>query len=104
MMLSCGGNDYLSVRDKAILSMLFETGIRCWELCCVKPDEIHDDYIVIVNGKNHKQRILSTRLNRPAGAIGVQSGRSLIKIMKKEEGRNQPARKSGGDCPAFVCL
>ncbi|EFB77282.1 hypothetical protein SUBVAR_04443 [Subdoligranulum variabile DSM 15176] len=27
-----------------------------------------------------------------------------IKIMKKEEGRNQPARKSGGDCPAFVCL
>ena len=27
MMSSCGGNDYLSVRDKAVLSTLFETGI-----------------------------------------------------------------------------
>ena len=58
MMSSCGGNDYLSVRDKAVLSTLFETGIRCWELCCVKPEDIHDDYIVITSGKNHKQRVV----------------------------------------------
>lgn len=58
MMLSCGGNDFLSVRDKAILSTLFETGMRCWELCCIKPDDIHEDYIVITSGKNHKQRVV----------------------------------------------
>ena len=58
MMISCGGNDFLSVRDKAILSTLFETGIRCWELCCVKPEDIHEDYIVITTGKNHKQRVV----------------------------------------------
>ena len=37
MMTTCGGNDFLSVRDRAVLSALFETGIRCWELCCIKP-------------------------------------------------------------------
>ena len=58
MMSSCGGNDFLSVRDKAVLSTLFETGIRCWELCCIKPEDIHDDYIVITSGKNHKQRVV----------------------------------------------
>ena len=53
---SCGGNDYLSVRDKAILTTLFETGIRCWELCCITPEDIHEDFIII-KGKHHKQRV-----------------------------------------------
>lgn len=57
MLVSCSGHDFLSVRDKAVLSVLFETGIRCWELCCITPDDIHDDFIVI-NGKNHKQRVV----------------------------------------------
>lgn len=57
MLVSCNGNDFLSVRDKAILSVLFETGIRCWELCCITPNDMHDDFIVI-NGKNHKQRVV----------------------------------------------
>ena len=47
----------MSLRDTAILTMFFETGIRCWELCCIKPEDIHDDYIII-NGKNHKQRVV----------------------------------------------
>lgn len=54
---SCKGNDYLSLRDAAIITLLFETGIRCWELCCVKANDIHDDYNII-NGKNHKQRVV----------------------------------------------
>lgn len=57
MLISCNGNDYLSVRDKAILSVLFETGIRCWELCCIKPEDMHEDFIII-NGKHHKQRVV----------------------------------------------
>ena len=57
MLSSCKGNDYLSLRDNAILSVLFETGIRCYELCCITPQDIHDDFIVI-NGKNHKQRVV----------------------------------------------
>ncbi len=57
MLKSCKGGDFLQVRDAAILTMLFETGIRCWELCCIRPADIHDDF-VIINGKNHKQRVV----------------------------------------------
>ena len=58
MMKSCKGGSFLQLRDAAVLTMFFETGIRCWELCCIKPSDIHDDYIKI-NGKNHKQRVVS---------------------------------------------
>lgn len=57
MLQSCKGYDYLSIRDAAILTTLFETGIRCWELCCIQKADIHDDFIII-NGKNHKQRVV----------------------------------------------
>ncbi|MGN0706933.1 MAG: tyrosine-type recombinase/integrase [Faecalibacterium sp.] len=54
---SCRGNDYLSVRNRTILTMLFETGIRCLELCSITDEDIHEDYIII-KGKNHKQRVV----------------------------------------------
>lgn len=57
MLQSCKGYSFLPIRDNAILTLLFETGIRCWELCCIRKGDIHDDYIVI-NGKNHKQRVV----------------------------------------------
>lgn len=57
MLQSCKGYDFISVRDAAILTALFETGIRCWELCCIKPGDVHDDFIII-SGKNHKQRVV----------------------------------------------
>jgi integrase/recombinase XerD len=58
MLKDCTGGDYISVRDKVVLTTLFETGVRCWELCCIKPEDIHDDYIIIAYGKNHKQRVV----------------------------------------------
>lgn len=57
MLQSCKGCDYMQMRDTAILTMLFETGIRCWELCCMRKEDIHEDFIII-NGKNHKQRVV----------------------------------------------
>ena len=57
MLKSCKGYDFLSIRDNAVLSTLFETGIRCWELCCIQREDIHEDFIVI-KGKNHKQRVV----------------------------------------------
>ena len=45
---------------------MFETGIRCWELCCIQKQDIHEDFIII-NGKNHKQRVVPiTRILRKA--------------------------------------
>ena len=57
MLQSCKGYDFLQVRDAAVLMALFETGIRCWELCCIQKKDIHEDFIII-NGKNHKQRVV----------------------------------------------
>lgn len=57
MLKSCRGGDFISARDTAVLTMFFETGVRCWELCCIQKKDIHDDFIII-NGKNHKQRVV----------------------------------------------
>lgn len=58
MMQSCTGSDFVSIRDKAVLTTLFETEVRFLELCCIQSADIHDDFIVI-KGKNHKQRVVS---------------------------------------------
>lgn len=52
---NCKGPSFLSIRDAAILTMFFETGIRCLELCSIKEEDIRDGFILI-NGKNNKQR------------------------------------------------
>ena len=57
MMQSCKGGDFLQIRDAAVLTMFFETGIRCLELCFIQKKDIHEDFIII-NGKNHKQRVV----------------------------------------------
>ncbi len=57
MLESTRGNDFVSLRDTAILTMFLETGIRAFELFNLKKEHIHDDYILIY-GKNHKQRVV----------------------------------------------
>lgn len=53
---NCKGSSFLEVRDAAILTLFFETGIRCFELCQMRKEDIHEDFIII-NGKNNKQRV-----------------------------------------------
>lgn len=52
------GNDFTSIRNKTILYTLFETGIRCQELCDLMPEDVKESFILIRNGKNHKDRIV----------------------------------------------
>lgn len=55
-MLECySESDYISVRNKAIIAMLLDTGIRCYELCTLTNEAIKDNYIVIY-GKGKKER------------------------------------------------
>lgn len=55
LLAACNGNTFLPIRDTAILTLFFETGIRCFELCSIKKEDIKEDFILI-NGKNNKQR------------------------------------------------
>lgn len=50
-------NDYHAVKNKTIIMTLFETGIRCNELCSLRLEDIKNNYLVI-QGKNHKQRVV----------------------------------------------
>ena len=52
------GNDFFSIRDTAIITTFIETGIRCAELYSIQPKDINEDYIIIRNGKNHKERFV----------------------------------------------
>lgn len=54
---SCAGNNFYDIRDYAVLTVLFETGVRCFEMCGIKPEDIKEDYILI-RGKNNKQRVV----------------------------------------------
>ena len=52
------GLDYISIRNKVIIMMLFDTGIRLNELMTLKDEQIHEDYILI-HGKGDKERVVS---------------------------------------------
>lgn len=79
MLQSCRGHDYLSLRDYAILTLLFETGIRCWELCCIREEDIHNDFIII-NGKNHKQRVVPITPVLKKAMLRYESGKEKLRI------------------------
>ncbi|KAF5066185.1 Tyrosine recombinase XerD [anaerobic digester metagenome] len=58
-MLECyNGRTFLDVRNKTIIAMLFDTGIRLSELINLKEDNIKDDYILIKCGKGSKDRVV----------------------------------------------
>jgi integrase/recombinase XerD len=49
------GNDYLSIRNKCIVAMLVDTGIRNFELCTLKTNNLGETTIKIL-GKGDKER------------------------------------------------
>lgn len=52
------GADYLSVRNKTIITLLFDTGARCNEMIQMEPDDVAQDYIIIRHGKGNKERVV----------------------------------------------
>lgn len=51
------GSDYISIRNRMILMIFFDTGIRAAELINMKLDQIQDSYFVIY-GKGRKERVV----------------------------------------------
>ena len=51
------GNDYMSIRNNLIMTLLIDTGIRCSELCDLQMSDIRDTHIRIL-GKNKKERMI----------------------------------------------
>lgn len=51
------GMDYLSIRNRVIMMIFFDTGIRVSELTQMKTKQIQDNYFII-HGKGRKERIV----------------------------------------------
>lgn len=51
------GYQYMQIRNKAIMAMLLDTGIRNYELCCLDAAAVKQDYI-LVWGKGNKERVV----------------------------------------------
>ncbi|MCI2160964.1 MAG: tyrosine-type recombinase/integrase [Oscillospiraceae bacterium] len=51
------GYDYLNTRNKTIMCMFFDTGIRLNELITLTDEQVHADYILI-HGKGDKERVV----------------------------------------------
>ena len=51
------GRDYLSIRNRTILAMMFDTGMRINEVITMCADQIREDHI-IVHGKGNKERVV----------------------------------------------
>ncbi len=52
------GTDFLSVRNKTIIMLLFDTGMRCNEMILMEPEDIKPDYILVKHGKGGKERVV----------------------------------------------
>lgn len=51
------GHSYLEIRNRAILAMFFDTGMRLTEVITLQEEQIHEDYI-LVHGKGNKERLV----------------------------------------------
>jgi site-specific recombinase XerD len=61
---SLDGSDPRELRDRAILEVLYATGVRVSELAALRVGEVHDQELVRVSGKGNKERTVP--LGRPA--------------------------------------
>lgn len=53
------GNKFLPIRDKALLCVLVDCGIRCSELLNLKLSDINDNHLIIREPKSRKDRIVA---------------------------------------------
>ena len=59
MMQVYKGNDYFSLRNKCIMALFFDTGIRSMELRNIKDSDIRGDTLLIEAGKGNKDRFIA---------------------------------------------
>ena len=52
------GKDFLEVRNKTIIMLLFDTGMRYNEMILMEPEDIKQDYILVKHGKGSKERVV----------------------------------------------
>ncbi|MGC8782940.1 MAG: tyrosine-type recombinase/integrase [Armatimonadota bacterium] len=57
LLAACKGNDWLNLRDRALILLLLDTGLRIHEAHALKVADVQND-VVVVRGKGGKQRVV----------------------------------------------
>ena len=73
---------FIGSRDKAILELIYATGIRVSEACNIKKDDISDGFVKVL-GKGNKQRIV------PIGKKAIQSIKEYLLKLKEKKIENE---------------
>lgn len=82
---SCEGEDRKSLRDYALLELLYATGMRVSELTAVKMHDIDDHLgIVLVMGKGRKERYVPFG-SFAQSALDAYREKSRLNLMKQKE-------------------
>lgn len=56
-LLSCFGSDVLDIRNKCIVVLMLDSGLRLGEVVRLRINDVYDNFL-IVNGKGSKQRVV----------------------------------------------
>ncbi len=83
-----GGNDETVLRDRAVLEVLYSTGIRASELTGINRDDLsRHDRLLRIRGKGRKERIV------PVGRIALNAVDAYLE--RKKKGADAPAVFTG---------
>jgi integrase/recombinase XerC len=93
-----GGDDFLSIRNRAILELLYSAGIRVSELCGLDLDRLSlSPEMVKVHGKGNKQRVVPFGSKaREAISKYLQERKSLLNNNRIEDENALFINKNGG--------
>lgn len=82
---SIQGEDFLSVRDRAILELLYATGMRVTELCNLKIENVDfNEQLIRVVGKGNKERIVPVGLSALKSLDRWMNERSRALLSRKK--------------------
>ena len=79
------GEDYLSIRNRLMLMMMFDTGLRISEIINLKPEQIRDGYFNIF-GKGRKERVVPQNAIVSKWMMKYNRVRNVYFEFKKVEG------------------
>jgi site-specific recombinase XerD len=89
MLLVCSTNDFMAVRNRLIILMLLDTGLRLSELASIKLDDIDPGrHIIKILGKGAKERVV---------AIGVKAYAALARYVTARLDRLNRLRRKNID-------